>query len=340
MAQIGKTFSPVQSASAASNRDLLDENDRKEIKCCLDLFCDYLLLEQNLSQSTISAYRSDLKLFLTYLRLSCKERIKDGQPQDLQEKCCSFALFDAAMLTAYLESLGKTHQSRSVARFMCCLRAYASYLNKTGKRDDNPCAGIDNPKLEKPLPKDISEAKVSEFLALPDLSTHVGLRDKAMFELLYAAGLRVSELCNLRFENIKFQDEFLLIKGKGDKERIVPAGKIALNCVKAYLNSPLRAQKDPQGRCPYVFLSGKGLGPITRIGFWNRVKIYGKMIGLASISPHSFRHAFATHLLNHDADLRSVQMLLGHSSLTTTQIYTHVANARLKEVYARAHPMG
>lgn len=327
-------------SDAAPDQEQLDDKDRKEIKYCLDLFGDYLLLEQSLSQSSISAYRSDLKLFLTYLRLACKEHVKEGEPRDVWEKRCSFALFDAGMLTSYLTTLGQTHQSRSVARFMCCLRAYASYLNKTGKREDDPCAGIDNPKLEKPLPKDISESKVSEFLALPDLSTHVGLRDKAMFELLYATGLRVSELCNLRFENIKFQDEFLLIKGKGDKERIVPVGKIALNFVKAYLNSPLRAQKDPRGRCPYVFLSGKGLGPITRIGFWNRVKIYGKMIGLSSISPHSFRHAFATHLLNHDADLRSVQMLLGHSSLTTTQIYTHVANARLKEVYARAHPLG
>ena len=184
----------------------------------------------------------------------------------------------------------------------------------------------------------MSEGCVAAFLDAPDLNTHTGLRDKAMLETVYATGLRISELISLKFDNVFFQDGFVMIRGKGDKERIVPLCDDAIYWIELYINTK-RKEKDPQRKCPFIFLSGKGIAPMSRIAFWYRIKVYGKQLGLTdSFSPHSFRHAFATHLLNHDADLRSVQMLLGHSSLTTTQIYTHVATERMHQVYNKAHP--
>ena len=184
----------------------------------------------------------------------------------------------------------------------------------------------------------MSEACVDAFLNAPDLSKHAGLRDKAMLETVYATGLRVSELVGLKFANLHLADGFVAVRGKGDKERLVPLGENACYWIETYV-SGLRAQKDPTLSCPFVFLSGKGVQGMTRIAFWYRIKSYAKELGISEeISPHTFRHAFATHLLNHDADLRTVQMLLGHSSLTTTQIYTHVATRRMHEVYERTHP--
>lgn len=286
-------------------------------------FQDFLLLERELASLSIKAYLSDIKLFFNFLKA-----------QNL-----SLTKFSNEHIQAYLKEKVEL-DSRSVARFLCSLRTYCQFLIKQGIRQDDPAALIDNPRLAKTLPHTLSEEAVSLILEAPDLTTHVGLRDKAMLETLYATGLRVSELVNLKFENINLVDGFVLIRGKGDKERIVPLGESTIYWLSTYISSDERKLKDPKVSCPYVFLSAKGLGAMTRIGFWYRIKVYVKQVGLSSDpSPHTFRHAFATHLLNHDADLRSVQMLLGHSSLTTTQIYTHVALARMQEIYAKAHPL-
>lgn len=285
-------------------------------------YSDYLLLERGLLQHTIDSYLSDLKQFDKFLK----------------EKNRALISFSSEDLEDYLAYLKHKVVARSVARILCTLRSFVAFLKIEQYREDDPLATIQNPKLPQSLPKILSEDNVDTFIAAPDVSTEIGLRDRAMLETIYSCGLRVSELVNLTFKNMNLVDGFVVIKGKGEKERLVPLGENAVQWIKLYIKEA-RALKDIKMACPYVFLSGKGLGPMTRIAFWYRVKFYSKQIGLIKApSPHTFRHAFATHLLNHDADLRSVQMLLGHSSLTTTQIYTHVATARMHEIYEKAHP--
>lgn len=295
-----------------------------ELRRHLRNFADYLLLERDLSELSIEAYLSDIERFLN-------EIVSQGR---------DYLTFSSEVISDYLNA----HQdlsARTVARFLCSLRTYVNFLISHGHREDDPAAAIVNPRLPQTLPKTLSEEAVTLILESPDISYHTGLRDKAMLETLYATGLRVSELVGLRFDSLNLTDGYVLIRGKGDKERIVPLGENALYWLATYISSAERARKDPQKSCPFVFLSGKGLGPITRVAFWYRVKTYVRQVGiLEDPSPHTFRHAFATHLLNHDADLRSVQMLLGHSSLTTTQIYTHVALTRMQDIYKKAHPLG
>jgi integrase/recombinase XerD len=286
-------------------------------------FRDFLLLEHGLSDSTIGSYTSDIKQFNNYLR----EHNEKLEP----------VTFDK--INGYLKFC-TDYKSSSMARFMCSMRAYCKFLVKNSLLESNPCALIESPKLLRIIPKSMSEECVEAFLNIPDLGKHTGLRDKAMLELIYSTGLRISELISLRFEHVNFANGFIRIIGKGDKERMVPLGENAAYWIETYVNS-LRHSKDPKRKCPFIFLSGKGLGPMTRIAFWYRIKVYCQELGITKdISPHSFRHAFATHLLNHDADLRSVQMLLGHSSLTTTQIYTYVATKRMHDVFESAHPLG
>lgn len=285
-------------------------------------FNDYLLLENGLSALTIKAYCADVESFFCFLEKT--SGVKDEH-------------FTQEHIEAFLKE-NIDHEASSNARFLCSLRAFTGFLKKEKLIDTDPCVRIENPKLIRNIPHVMSEGCVSAFLDAPDLSTHTGLRDKAMLETVYATGLRISELISLKFDNVNFTDGFVIVRGKGDKERLVPLCEDAVYWIEQYVNT-LRKEKDPDRRCPYIFLSGKGVAPITRIAFWYRIKTYGKQLGLTdSFSPHSFRHAFATHLLNHDADLRSVQMLLGHSSLTTTQIYTHVATERMHQVYSKAHP--
>ena len=284
-------------------------------------FNDWLLLEKGLSELTIAAYCSDVSLFLDYVK----------------KKNLSYQTFGPDELRGYLIA-GNDNKSTSAARFLCSMRSFCSFLKKENLIEADPSSEIENPKLERHLPSVMSEQCVEAFLECPDITTHTGLRDKAMLETVYATGLRVSELCKLRFDNINLTDGFLLIRGKGSKERMVPLGENACYWIETYV-STLRREKDPDGACPFVFLSGKGVNGLTRIAFWYRIKNYSKALGIIDdISPHTFRHAFATHLLNHDADLRTVQLMLGHSSLTTTQIYTHVATRRMHEVYNKAHP--
>lgn len=287
-------------------------------------FADSLLLEQGLAASTVSSYVSDVRLFLSYV-----EKAGRG-PSD----------FTGDDVSAYLIEGGDSAPG-SAARFLCSLRAFCKYLRGEKVRGDDPCARISNPRITRALPAVMSEECVDAFLEAPDISTHTGLRDKAMLETAYGCGLRVSELVGLRFDSLNLTDGFVLIRGKGGKERLVPVGENACYWVGTYV-ATLRKLKDPAGQCQYVFLSSKcsnGPMPMTRVAFWYRVKAYARELGVTQdVSPHAFRHAFATHLLNHDADLRTVQMLLGHSSLTTTQIYTHVATRRMHEIYDRAHP--
>lgn len=291
----------------------------------LILYRDYLMLERGLSQATVSAYSSDIRLFLDYVARNSSRSAADFAQEDIENFLIE----------------GGDNASGSAARFLCSLRSFCGYLRDENIRVDDPCARVENPKIVRTLPTIMSEACVDAFLEAPDLSNHTGLRDKAMLETVYGAGLRVSELVGLRFENINLTDGFLIIRGKGGKERLVPLDENACYWIDTYVNT-LRAERDPKHVCPYVFLSAKckeGPKPITRIAFWYRIKAYAKELGiLQDITPHTFRHAFATHLLNHDADLRTVQMLLGHSDLTTTQIYTHVATKRMHEIYDRFHP--
>lgn len=287
-------------------------------------FADSLLLEQGLSASTVSSYASDVRLFLAHAG-------KSGR---------SASDFTGDDVSAYLIEGGDSAPG-SAARFLCSLRAFCKYLRDEKVRDDDPCAHISNPRITRALPAVMSEECVDAFLEAPDISTHTGLRDKAMLEAAYGCGLRVSELVGLRFDSLNLTDGFVLIRGKGGKERLVPVGENACYWIGTYV-ATLRKLKDPSGQCQYVFLSSKcsnGPMPMTRVAFWYRVKAYARELGITQdVSPHAFRHAFATHLLNHDADLRTVQMLLGHSSLTTTQIYTHVATRRMHEIYDRTHP--
>lgn len=287
---------------------------------------EYLLLDRRLADNTEMAYTSDLRMFFDFL----------------EERGSSLTLFTEDDVRDFLERKTQEHaEVLSIQRYLSSMRAFAKFLRYEKERDDDPLATIERPKSPILLPKVMSERAVMAFLMAPDVSSFIGMRDKAMLEMLYACGLRVSELCNLKFADLHLTESYVLIKGKGDKQRMIPVAEDAVIWVNRYI-SLVRGQKDPEHKSPYVFLSNKadnGPKPMTRIAFWYRVKFYAKFLGMDTApSPHVFRHAFATHLLNHEADLRVVQSLLGHSSLSTTQIYTHVALAHMHEVYDKAHP--
>lgn len=306
----------------------MNEQISDEIKRFLIEFFDYLSLEKGAAENTQLAYVSDVKGFLCYL-------------SDHDRPLTNFTSDD--ILNYFEARLKDGLYNKSIRRFYSAINNFVKFLRLEGHREDNPLVSI---KLSKPsvsLPRVMSESLVSTFLNAPDLSNYIGLRDKAMFELLYSCGLRVSELCNLKFEDMHLTDKYLLITGKGSKQRMIPMTDAACYWVETYVKNG-RLLKDPANQSPYVFISNKvndaGIPhPMTRIAFWYRVKVYAKQIGMEKApSPHSFRHAFATHLLNHDADLIALQMLLGHSSLSTTQIYTYVALARMHQVYDKTHP--
>lgn len=236
----------------------------------------------------------------------------------------------------------QNRKPRTQARMLSSLKQFFLWQIMSGQREYNPCEHIKSPKLGRSLPKDLSESDVDALLASPDVHTTLGLRDQAMFEVLYACGLRVSELIHLSLGEVNLNAGWLQITGKGDKSRLVPLGEVAINTLTQYLSTARpELAMDKRGHtstCQAVFLTQQG-GYMTRQNFWYGIKRYAKEAGIDSeISPHTLRHAFATHLLNHGADLRSVQMLLGHSDLSTTQIYTHVATARLQQLHNEHHP--
>ena len=287
----------------------------------LGLFLDMLWLEQGLSENTLAAYRSDLNQYCQWL----------NQQQITLESATSL---DIAAYQGYLRQL-KRAKSTS-ARIISSLRRFYGYLQQQQLISVNPMVLVDNPKLDRKLPTSLSIEQVAALLAAPNDDDPIECRDKAMLELLYATGLRVSELVSLTLEQINLEQGVIRVTGKGNKDRLVPMGEQAIEQIRIYL-AQARSQLLNQSS-DVLFPSRRGR-QMTRQTFWYRIKYYVQLAGIkGDISPHTLRHAFATHLVNFGADLRVVQLLLGHSDLSTTQIYTHVAKARLQELHQLHHP--
>lgn len=290
-------------------------------------FLDILWLEENLAENTLSAYRLDLTALEAYLT-SQNIELKHATTQQLQD---------------YLnDRIQAEYKASSIARLISAIKRLYQYFYSENIREDDPSNKLIPPKLPHRLPKDLTESQVDALLNAPDLSDNIGLRDKAMLELLYATGLRVTELISLSFSDISLQQGVVRVIGKGDKERLVPIGEEAIYWIEQYINlSRPNLFVDHRTAQDVLFLSNRGQ-KMTRQTFWHRIKAYAIESGIDQnkLSPHVLRHAFATHLLNHGADLRVVQMLLGHSDLSTTQIYTHITNTRLQALHQQHHPRG
>ena len=289
-----------------------------------DRYLDILWMERGLSDNTLSSYRRDLFAFADWLNRQGKvlERV------------------DSADLHSYLAwRSGRKLNPRSTSRVLSCLRGFYRFLLRENRIDKDPTLLIENPKLGRPLPKSLSEQDVEQLLAAPDTESPIGQRDRAMLEVLYATGLRVSELVGLTLYQVNLRQGVVRVTGKGGKERLVPLGDEAQYRVEAFLR---------QGRAAIlgdrqvdVLFPSERCREMTRQTFWHRIKHWARVAGIDKpLSPHTLRHAFATHLLNHGADLRVVQLLLGHSDLSTTQIYTHIARSRMKSLHEKHHPRG
>lgn len=288
----------------------------------IERFADALWVERGLSANTLSAYQTDLRQLARWLATRGLGLL-GARREDLLE---------------YLVELhGTGRKARSAARVLSALRQFYRHALRENWIRSDPSAEIDSPKLGRPLPKSLTEAEVETLLAAPDLDKAEGFRDRAMLEVLYASGLRVSELVGLGPEQINLNQGVVRIVGKGGKERLVPLGEEAADWLARFVRGA--RQELLSGRlCDYVFPTRRGDG-LTRQAFWYRIKLHARSAGITkAISPHTLRHAFATHLVNHGADLRVVQLLLGHSDLSTTQIYTHVAKERLRQLYEQHHP--
>ncbi|MEW8026549.1 MAG: site-specific tyrosine recombinase XerD [Candidatus Thiodiazotropha sp.] len=291
----------------------------------IESFSDALWMERGLSRNTLSAYQSDLAKVADWLRDNRGYGLLQAKRADLQ---------------SYLAVLVKQgRKPRSTARLLSCIRQFYQFALREGWLSADPSVRIDSPKLGRPLPKSLSEGEVEALLRAPDLENAEGMRDRTMLEVLYASGLRVSELVDLRPEQVNLSQGVMRIVGKGGKERLVPMGDEAQGWLERFY-SGARIELLGEKVCSHLFPTRRGQG-MTRQAFWYRIKKHAAGAGIShSISPHTLRHAFATHLLNHGADLRVVQLLLGHSDLSTTQIYTHVARERLKQLHATHHPRG
>ncbi|TBU89775.1 site-specific tyrosine recombinase XerD [Phytopseudomonas dryadis] len=290
----------------------------------IERFIETLWLEKGLSAHTRAAYRSDLALFNGWLRARGLELPAIGRE---------------VLLDHLAWRMNEGYKARSTARFISGMRGFYRFLLREGLIEVDPTLQVEMPQLGRPLPKSLSEADVEALLAAPDLDDPIGLRDRAMLEVLYACGLRVSELIGLTLEQVNLRQGVLRVFGKGSKERLVPMGEEAIAWVERYCRESRPFLLD--GKPGDVLFPSQRGEQMTRQTFWHRIKHQARVAGIAkSLSPHTLRHAFATHLLNHGADLRVVQMLLGHSDLSTTQIYTHVARARLQALHAEHHPRG
>lgn len=290
----------------------------------IEQFLDNLWQEHHLSENTVASYRLDLEAFCLWL----------PEPQ-------AFLRIDYADLQTFLgERLAQGYKSSSSARMLSCLRKFFRFLFLEGYRSDDPTETLSSPRKSQSLPKSLSEDQVLDLLNIPNTNDPLELRDKAMLELLYATGLRVTELVSLTVENLSLTQGLVRVIGKGDKERIVPLGEEANYWLQEFFQYG-RQSLLGELQSDVVFPSRLGK-QMTRQTFWHRIKHYALLAGIESdkLSPHVLRHAFATHLVNHGADLRVVQMLLGHSDLSTTQIYTQVAKARLKSLHKQFHPRG
>lgn len=297
---------------------------KPETEEAIDVFVDALWAEHGLSRNTLDAYRSDLVRVANWL---------DGQ---------GLSLVDAERehLLAYLaDAVQHGRKPRTTARQLSALRRFFRYRVREGQCTRDPTAQLESPRLGRPLPKTLSEEEVERLLETPDAEKASGLRDRAMLELLYATGLRVSELVSLRLGQLRLDQGVVKVTGKGNKERLVPLGEEAVDRLQEYLESA-RGELLRGASTDALFPGNRGTA-MTRQAFWHNIKRYARAAGIrSSISPHTLRHAFATHLVNHGADLRTVQMLLGHADLSTTQIYTHVARERLRQLHAEHHPRG
>ncbi len=287
----------------------------------LKIYCDYLAVEKGLSANSLSSYALDIRKLFDFLDREKKSLIKLKEPE----------------LVEFIHLEAQSGLSpRSLARLVSSLKSFFRFLLLENHIKKNPAEGLTSPSLWLTLPRVLSLEEVESLLEKPDLKKPQGIRDRAVLEILYGCGLRVSELVSLELKDVRLAQGFLICRGKGNKERIVPVGRAAARWLKTYLKE-VRPQWDRRGS-PVIFLTRRGQ-PFTRQGIWKILKAYGQQAGLRDkIHPHVLRHSFATHLLERGADLRSVQMLLGHSQITTTQIYTHVSRDRLKQIYDRFHP--
>ncbi|MFT4520808.1 MAG: integrase/recombinase XerD [Halioglobus sp.] len=291
----------------------------------IERYIDAMWIEKGLSENTLSSYRRDLVQFHHWLATTQGTTIVKATRSTLQ-----------GFLGAKLE---QGNSARSSARFLSCARGFYRFLMRESRITVDPTLDVESPRLGRPLPKSMSEKEVDKLLQTPDLDLALEFRDRTMLELLYACGLRVTELTSLKISQISVNQGVVRVFGKGSKERLVPMGEEALMWLQRYMAGP-RGELLKGIPSEVVFPSRRGT-QMTRQTFWYRIKIYGERAGIKKdLSPHTLRHAFATHLLNHGADLRVVQMLLGHSDLSTTQIYTHVAQQRMQELHAEHHPRG
>nr|VFK53412.1 MAG: integrase/recombinase XerD [Candidatus Kentron sp. TUN]VFK54390.1 MAG: integrase/recombinase XerD [Candidatus Kentron sp. TUN]VFK55490.1 MAG: integrase/recombinase XerD [Candidatus Kentron sp. TUN] len=291
-------------------------------KVLIDRFIDALWTEEGLSENTLMAYRSDLVIFSCWL----------------EQRKVTLLQASRADVLAFLAILVSGPVSTSVRR-LSSLRRFYRYQIREGQRDSDPCARIDRPHIGRPLPMSLTENEVVRLINAPNIETSLGLRDKTMLEVLYATGIRVSELVLLQRSQVNLRQGILRIVGKGNKERLVPLGEEAL----AWIGKFIEDARDVilRGQITNALFPTRRGKAMTRQAFWYAIKRYALQVDIRTpLSPHTLRHAFATHLLNHGADLRVVQMLLGHSSISTTQIYTHVARQRLQELHAKHHPRG
>jgi integrase/recombinase XerD len=290
----------------------------------IDKFLDAIWMERGLSVNTLGAYRADLLALQRWLA----------------QRDTSLVYASRADLLAFIaDRATEGAKPRSTARQLSSFRRFYRFLLREGMIQEDPTVKIEMPKIGRALPKALTEAEVEALLNAPEISDPLGHRDRAMLEVLYATGLRVSELINLRQNQVNLNQGVLRVSGKGDRERLIPLGEEAQRWVRDFVNGP-RVEILLERQSEYLFPTRRG-DHMTRQAFWHIIKRYAKKADIAGkLSPHTLRHAFATHLLNNGADLRVVQMLLGHSDLSTTQIYTHVARERMKELHAQHHPRG
>ena len=290
----------------------------------IDDFIDHLWLEDGLSKNTLSSYRFDLILFSNWLCESMNLDLIHVSQSEIQQ---------------YLAYKFPTSQARSISRLLATLRRLYRFLLREKRVDQDPTLKLQTPKIPKTLPKILSEEEVESLLNSPNTKSSLGLRDKAMLELIYACGLRVTELVGILLTEVIITDGIIRVTGKGSKTRLVPMGEESVDWVQQYIaNARHNILKNKTSK--FLFVTSRG-GAMTRQAFWYLIKKYALITSIKKpLSPHVLRHAFATHLINHGADLRVVQMLLGHSDISTTQIYTHVARERLKKLHQEHHPRG
>jgi integrase/recombinase XerD len=298
--------------------------DELQSQAMIDEFCDTLWLEDGLAKNTLEAYRRDLTLFASWLQAEHGKNLYAVQADDLN---------------AYFAARHAGTKATSANRRLAVLKRFYQLALRQDKVSADPCLKMKSAKQPPRFPKTLSEAQVEALLAAPDVTTALGLRDRTMLELMYASGLRVTELVLLKSIEVGMNEGVLRVTGKGSKTRLIPFGEEARSWIERYLKEARSAILDGQID-DALFVTARG-GPMTRQMFWTLIKKYTLKAGIhAPLSPHTLRHAFATHLLNHGADLRVVQLLLGHSDISTTQIYTHVARERLKKLHAMHHPRG